>query len=1032
MKRNLLVWMLIVSLGLAQSQAEPLSDFAQFRSYPYLDRGYRQARQANWPVVERLMRHLLERVPDNGEARELLVQALLHQQRFAEAEQELARLDTSGASLQEVRLAWIAQDPQVEDRLERWLATTSGDERERLWIAYSQALGERQGAAAVLNWLLGLAPRGDETALRQWRATLAEAQGRPALVIEQLAPLRDERRLAADDWQRLALAYIQREQWPALERLLASPPDPEVANAMRAAASARAIAVGDAEQAKRWLLRLNASTPLDDTQQRQLLQLAMQTGDVALVDELSRETGMGCLALAQWYAEQAPERGREWLGECRPGEDPQAWLVLAQRLDAQALLQRTRLPPGWEEARLTQLILLWERQGDTQQAIEWLARQPQTSFVTRQRARLLQAAGRTGEAASLWERHYRQSGDPAALDQAAFLYLESGDEARALALLETSFDRHGRRLPKESLERLASLYSQAEVALSPPRAGRLLDVLEGEARDLLLVRLASDGDCGIVRQHVGESPGTAGAWRALGTCAMPDRPGTAVVYYRHAVEQGDSASRTSLAYALQAAGDPGAAYRIWQSWPVEELDGAARLAAARSALATRHIDMAERYWAAGPHEDADAWQLGANIALARDRPDDALSRQRQALQREPSAERFYTAAGTAQATGEAALSLEWLGRAVRLAPDNPRYRADYAFRLAGSDDRERRREAMVLLAQSVRDYPEDFRLAEALALRYAEFGDNAASRQQLRRAIDLEQAPLVVEDESTTQLAQRRYRQRRMHETLSRRDSFTLTSTWSPAGIGTASTPASGGDQNTQIAQWDHALGDEPIDNGRQLALYARAVLDSSRRSRYGQALGAGIGLRAKPFSTLNLNLYGEVYAESGGHEGVTLGELADPFGGDSWHAGEASEDIDLLLRASASFLDQGDYRNDWRVDAERWSERQLYLDAAWWLRRGNRQGIARYRHGHAFKLPTQGPQTLMPYAMLQFTTQDSEGWQQDTRAGLGLRFQHWFDADRYNAYRGSVSVRMEYQQALGGELYARDNGWLTGIEVRF
>ncbi|WP_052384163.1 NfrA family protein [Litchfieldella xinjiangensis] len=1040
-RRSHLMAIMITAMGVAwpggPGRAEPLSEFEHFQSYPYLDMGYRQAQENNWSKVERLMRHLLEHVPGHSEARELLAQSLMHQSQFAAAEAELLRLDGPEVQtrLMELRLAWIEHDPNITSHVEAWLESLQGAQRERLWVAHSQTLAQQSGEEAALDWLQAIPSRNDDIALRRRRAILAEATNRWGVVQEQLAPLRQSDQLLGEDWRRLALAHIMLDDNRALEALLGESPNHETTEAILSSASDRAIATGKPAQAKNWLLRLRDTASLSSGQQDQLLELAMKTDDTSLVIALGQDMSMGCLAITYWLAEHATALASEYLSRCNPAKDPQRWLVLAQQLDAEALLANTALPPRWEERRIEIVTQLWQHQNQTPQALSWLTQQPQTAAIARRRGQLLQAMEREGDAADLWHRHYQQTGDVTSLDQATYLYLANGERERALKLLETAFIRVADQLPVSVLDRLASLYAQEDVSTIHPYAVELLSNVSGEVHDMLLLRLANDGHCEAVTRHTGNSSRRAAQWRALGTCAMPDRPGAAVVYYQQAVAEGDDNGATPLAFAQLAAGDPASAYHYWRSQPIETMSNAVRLAAARSALGTGQHDVAAHYWSLADHKNADDWQLGAEIARAQHRPQDALQRQRHALQRDPSAERYYAASSLAQDLGMSALSLDWLAQAAELAPDVPRYRADYAFRLSGSDKREQRRKAKRLLEQSIHDYREDFRLAESLALRYAEFGDSAASRHQLRRAIELEQTPLAIEGESARDLAQRRYRQRRMHETLSRRDTFTFSSTWSAAGTDSASTPALGGDQNTQIAQWDHAIGDEPLENGRQLAIYGRAVLDSNRRSHYGQSRGLGIGIRAKPVSQLNLNLYGEVYAESSGHEGLTLGALSEPLESGSRETGDAratSEDIDLLLRASASFFDQGDYRNDWRIDETHWSERQLYLDTAWWLRRGIRHGIARYRQGHAYKLPTQGPQTLMPYAMLQFTTQHTDGWQQDTRAGLGMRFQHWFDADRHNAYRGNLSLRVEYQHALGGALYARDDGWLMGIEVRY
>ena len=64
-RHTLLAASLLLCLNTTASvQAEPLTDFEQFRSYPYMDRGYREAKNGNWKEVERLMRHLLSKVPE--------------------------------------------------------------------------------------------------------------------------------------------------------------------------------------------------------------------------------------------------------------------------------------------------------------------------------------------------------------------------------------------------------------------------------------------------------------------------------------------------------------------------------------------------------------------------------------------------------------------------------------------------------------------------------------------------------------------------------------------------------------------------------------------------------------------------------------------------------------------------------------------------------------------------------------------------------------------------------------------------------
>ncbi|WP_085603269.1 MULTISPECIES: hypothetical protein [unclassified Pseudomonas] len=1047
-RQTLLMGSLLLGLSTAYPlQAAPLSDFEQFRSYPYMDRSYREAKKGNWKEVERLMRHLLEKVPKNDEARALLVESLAKQRRYKEALQALP--DNSDALL-DLRLTWIEQDPPTSTQVESWMATSSLNDRVRLWQAYSLSLAKFGGAAKAHDWLAQLAPKGDDNILRLARANWSEQLRDWSGSIDQLAPLAARKQLDAEGWQRLANAYVQRLDEKPLQQLLQQAPSPEAARNIRLAMVDRAIAMGHEQQAQRWMQSLPASDLADPAQRQRLWELARKTEDVPTVQRLSNDLQRPCLETAEWLSRQDPEAALKQLRNCTPTDDPQTWLVLAQRLQATDLLQSTRLPEPWDSRRQTQVLDIWQKQGRSAEVNAWLAGQKQTPDIVKRRAELTQRMGRMIEAQTLWELHYRQTGNLSSLNQATYLAVNAGDHAHAQQLLESAFDRHDGRLPATALQRLAGLYAAAS-STTPEQQRRmalLLNRVDGATRGQLLAQLAETGQCDAVQQAIGSDPQAAGHFRALGRCAMPDRPGEAVVYYQQAEKLGDRGSRLPLAYALEAAGDSAGALTIWRSIPTAELSDNARLTASRSALNVGDSQTAETYWQQSTTRGANEWALGAAIADARGDHAQALQRQRQALQQAPDAGHFYAASVTAQKAGDLPQSTAWLAEAVRREPNNPRYRADYGMRLAGAETREERATAIPYLQQATRDFPEDYRLGETLAWRYDETEDSASARKELRRVIDLEQNPVAADDEDGSMEA-RRYRQRRAHETLSRRDSFTVASTWSPAGVSTNDflrpDDSEGSkrvtrSQNVQVAMWDHALGEEPSRAGSTLSVYGRLLFGGQGRSSYGETFATGVGLRYKPWGTANVNLYAEIYKQTGvsddGSGGMRLGQLFSPVkvwdqGHDYDRFGRTS--TDYLLRATASFLDQGKYRNDWRVDENEWDERFLYLDAAWWTKAGDHQWLSRFQQGHAWKLPFSGAQTIMPYGFLEFASQDpSNDWRQDLRTGVGLRWQWWYDEDRYNAYRSKLTVRTEYQQSLGGNLYEGGNGVLLGVEWNF
>lgn len=1031
--------------------AQELTEFERFRSYPYLDRGYREAQKGNWKEVERLTRHLLQRVPRNQEAQGLLAQSLAKQRRYKDAVQAMANAPQDSEALLDLQLTWIDQDPPAPEEVQRWLDSAPPAQRTQLWQAYSLSLATSGGPRRAYDWLAQLPAKGDDTELRQARANWSEQLSNTGDTIAQLEPLAAGRQLDAEGWQRLANAYMQHLDEAKLEQLLEQAPSPQAAHQVHRAMIQRAIALGRNNQAQRWILRLSPAEQADPAIRLQHWELAREENDSDTVRRLSDELRRPCLETVEWLSRHDPDAALKQLRQCSPQDDPQAWLVLAQRLQASDLLQNQSLPEPWDTARRERLIEVWQEQGQGARALQWLGQQPQTLPVLKKRAELLQAQGRNREAAELWERQYRQGGNLTALDQATYLALAAGRQPHAQALLEQAYDRHAGALPAPLLQRLAGLYA-ATPQLNPLQLQRMTGLIkrtDPATRSQLLAQLAENGRCDVVRQSIGQQPRDASEYRALGRCAMPGQPGAAVAWYQAAERLGDRGSRLPLAYALEAAGDSAAALAAWRSIPDAQLSDNARLTASRSALNVGDNPSAERYWQQSSSRGANEWALGAAIAEQRGDYPTALQRQRQALAQSPGAGHYYAASITAQKAGEPEQSTQWLAEAVRRQPDNPRFAADYGMRLAATDTPEQRRLAIPHLQRATGDFPEDYRLGETLAWRYAEAEDSAAARKELRRVIDLEQNPVAGDDENGS-LEARRYRQRRAHEALSRRDSVTIASTWSPGGVSTNNNllpdnsvkgsrrhPQS---QNVQMALWDHALGEEPNRNGSSLSVYGRTLLGGQGRSSYGESAAAGVGLRYKPWGNANVNFYGEIYKQSQFDDrdshGLSLGQMLDPgrlLDQLNDHRKRGHTSTDYLLRATASVLDQGRYRNDWRIDESHWDERFLYLDAAWWTKAGDHQWLSRYQQGHAWKLPVSTAQTIMPYGFLEFAAQDpSNDWRQDLRTGLGLRWQYWFDDDKYNAYRSRLTVRTEYQQSLGGNLYEGGNGILVGVELNF
>jgi adsorption protein A len=327
------------------------------------------------------------------------------------------------------------------------------------------------------------------------------------------------------------------------------------------------------------------------------------------------------------------------------------------------------------------------------------------------------------------------------------------------------------------------------------------------------------------------------------------------------------------------------------------------------------------------------------------------------------------------------------------------YGLELGLRLSGADSREERDESIPWLeAAALRD-PYDFRIPETLAYRYHEDGQPALAMTSARLAVDSMYTELDVNEAVSEDLQEREYSLRRTHQFLAQRNRLYVGTTWSRFGVPSAIGAATG-DSAFQIASFEHLLGDQPTTAGRQLGIYGRALSSSASHGRYFSDPALGVGLRWKPWGTTNLNTFAEIYSPARGS-------------------------TDLMLRTSASLLDAGDLRDDWRPLDNRWHWQSLYLDAAYFVRADDYQLYASYIRGYDFRLPDRVPHALAPYVTVYSGHSRSFS---DTGAGLGLRYRRWFAEDRYNAWRNRVDLRLELNRSLAGD--RRDtNGWRIVME---
>lgn len=322
-----------------------------------------------------------------------------------------------------------------------------------------------------------------------------------------------------------------------------------------------------------------------------------------------------------------------------------------------------------------------------------------------------------------------------------------------------------------------------------------------------------------------------------------------------------------------------------------------------------------------------------------------------------------------------------------LAEQNPRdYALELGLRLAGDEDEDRREMSIDWLEQSRQYRPYDFRIPESLAYRYFESDGAEAAAENARLAIDKMDINLSVGEATPDNLKEREFALRRTHQFITQRNRWYIGSNWSRFGA-VNGIGVSAADSAFQIASFEHLLGDEPTEAGRQLGVYGRVLGSSNNNSDFFQNRSYGVGFRWKPIGDANFSTYVEYFWP---HEGRD----------------------DILVRAAGSLFDGGKFRDDWRPLRSHWQWQSLYLDAVYYLKGEYSQLYGSYIRGIAYKLSEDTPHTLSPYVTVYSGRTDDY---LDSAVGFGLRYRLWMDEDRYSAWRDRIDIRAEISHSFDG-----------------
>lgn len=809
--------------------------------------------------------------------------------------------------------------------------------------------------------------------------------------------------------------------------------------ALRRDIGQRAIHLGDAGMALtqfQMLDQLGALQPHEARQWQQLLLDRRNWSHAVILQrnhaDMLTDTGQ-IMQLAGLLADAGQQQPLRDLVNRRPDrfasiDQERGWFDLLRQAWPDNPGRLARYQAQYPQVRLYQaqtLVPLLLAKGATAQATQLLRALP-AAALPRERFQLALASGDIDVALRRAQMLLVSGGNRADdLNALSYQLMQAGaDDAAARLLLDYLIPPHSSAAVSHgpdtasAWQRLALLASRSPSTFDADMRTRLV-MHAGDADGFLAPRarvLVALHDCDSLLALAGDLSASLEplAWRQLGQCwQQAGKPGLAEYGYERAwTAAPDHQHARFLAMQAYTASDYPKALHLWEELHGLGLEPNELQSAVRAALGNEDHLLADTWlarWAkADGQGDPEYWWLRAQ-RFATDAPAQAIANLERALALNPQTRYWRMQAQLHQRLDRYDDAVQALRNALAMSPQDSELLAELGYAQLRARQPEQARGNLLAAA---RQRPEDGVLAEQLAYLAADAGDNAAAREQLRAAIDaIPESGANPIGGLPGQDAQRRFALRRDHEQRGRRLSLSadlLEATASTPSAQIGGSTASYRSFGQLEASWRlfPNIADQEV-----LTAYARMFAGSGTSSQLIPREDAvlGIGVRWKPLRQHTVFLALE--------RQYALGN----------HAGSAG---DTMLRVSASLFGNDRFSDDWHPRADAWLAQSLYLDLAYLTGRSQTLATADYRLSRHHKLRAQ--MTFEPFGHLQWTAlRDDHQDSTELRVGLGVRWNLWYDQDRYNAWRHRLTVGVERQYALKTDLRDR-NAWAMTVGGRW
>ncbi|MDD1781038.1 hypothetical protein LRP49_07460 [Enterovibrio sp. ZSDZ35] len=984
-----------------------LSEFDEFRTYPYINKAYQLEREKQFSSAEDEVEKALHVAPEHLPFLRFQYSLLTKAGNFSEAARILQQIpkDERKGMLLALRQQQISKTGILTSaEFTPLLKGLSTEEQQTLVLSYLYHLEKREGEEEALAWAMSLPEDFKSLDVLTFEAETAFELKQYDHVTDTLSKVATQRALPEHQTALLGLSYLAKAD---VDNALA------IANASPKSKSSEAIVrqhienlvndnnVVDAREQYAWLAKHH---PLSDADYKKSFELAIKDKDFEKALDYSDLAGVDCLSTADLYLKlDQRAKAKSTLAGCNVSDNPKRWLFIAEKLNMVSAIESQRFT-STKALSLRRSILanLYNREHQYHKQIALLKGTQQLKEIELL-AIAYQRTKAYPEAIKTWYQLFVKTGDTEALNTASTLAIEHLDAQKAIRLVRDSLLKLRSEKEREiQLDRLLNLYYHH------PKYFVASDITLFKGHDISSLALAElwakYNKCDAVTKSI-THPTTSFEYRVLGFCIYKDEPQLGLVYLNkaHALKPSEL-DTLYYGYIYSYLGQQEKALSYWLLIPEDQQTPNIKLQIGRTYYALGDYNNADNYWKAAKLEDnLNWWLLGIDTAIRLHHFEAAR------LRLDAASTLFHSEYLDAEypilykTLGDTKSLIAFYESEIQQHPEMGIVKAELAYTIFKQDPKR----AVSLLEEAMPDLNAEQKVfaERQLALGYTRLGESAKAKDMYVKAIDRIEPS---EDPETLHYLQNGF------ANADNDWQFSISSTAGNDARNAASTLRPDNQNWFLLVEASHDISRH--ENGVKELSFKMAWLSSGEKDPFGER-EYDIGLSWRPFEDADLNL--------------AIGVRQDV---------KHDQGTDAYVRLYGDALASFGYGKNWQLDKAYWWSQSLYLDAFKYLDEDQLLLFGRYEGGPVFPLNDTHQQRVRAYGFVQHDQDIDDAnpdntHRKDFRAGLGIGWLSQWDYNPYSGYNYDMEIDLEWQHIIDSDFYPvrdKDNAYMLRFYWHF